>query len=208
MKINSRRNSTFIIVGVGIIFLMIVLFQWFLQEDEYALEINRFRKERNEWFRTDPQSPLPDSLKKDFDGITYFEPNGRYNVVAKFVKNPKFEYYPMPQVGDEPKKYIVAGKLEFILHGKKHSLTAFQGNEKDSKALFVPFRDETSGKTTYGGGRYLDPRLVRDRVRLDFNKAYNPFCVYNLKFVCPIPPDANRLKIPITAGEKDYKLPL
>lgn len=75
-----------------------------------------------------------------------------------------------------------------------------------AQALFVPFVDETSGKETYGSGRYLDLEQARgDDYVLDFNMAYNPYCAYNDDYVCPIPPRENKLPIEIRAGEKTYK---
>ena len=77
----------------------------------------------------------------------------------------------------------------------------------DSHRLFVPFRDLTNGTETYPAGRYLDldptPTGLYD---LDFNKAYNPYCAYNQRYDCPYPPAANRLKMPIRAGEKHARL--
>jgi uncharacterized protein (DUF1684 family) len=72
--------------------------------------------------------------------------------------------------------------------------------------LFVPFKDKTSGITSYEGGRYIDIDIpTTDEVVLDFNKAYNPYCAYNSKYSCPIPPAVNSLAIEILAGEKAYK---
>jgi uncharacterized protein (DUF1684 family) len=84
-------------------------------------------------------------------------------------------------------------------------LTAYQPNPKDSKTFFVPFRDLTSGQTTYGGGRYIDTRLAGTKVPLDFNRAYNPYCVFNYDYACPIPPEENRLPVAVEAGEKDFR---
>jgi hypothetical protein len=76
--------------------------------------------------------------------------------------------------------------------------------------LFVPFRDLTSGKETYGAGRYLDLKAGKDQTPtgkwlLDFNKAYNPWCAYSEDYACPLTPPENWLNVPIYAGEKDYK---
>jgi len=78
--------------------------------------------------------------------------------------------------------------------------------------LFVPFKDATSGKETYGAGRYLDLEPGRDRTQgekwiLDFNQAYNPWCAYSEAYNCPFVPTENWLEAPIYAGEKDYHLP-
>jgi len=78
---------------------------------------------------------------------------------------------------------------------------------QDTNLLFVPFRDGTSGKETYGGGRYFDCEIppIGNSILLDFNKAYNPYCAYNPRFSCVIPPEENRLKIKIEAGEKLFE---
>jgi uncharacterized protein len=75
--------------------------------------------------------------------------------------------------------------------------------------LFVPFRDATSGRETYGAGRYLEIELQRHAkgahtATLDFNLAYNPHCAYSSDYSCPIPPPENTLPIAITAGERAY----
>ena len=71
---------------------------------------------------------------------------------------------------------------------------------------FIPFVDAQAGKETYGAGRYLDPEVLPDgRLVLDFNLAYNPYCAYNERYSCPIPPAENRLEAVIQAGEKSYK---
>jgi uncharacterized protein (DUF1684 family) len=75
--------------------------------------------------------------------------------------------------------------------------------------LFIPFKDATSGRETYGAGRYLDLDYQRDRTPegkwiLDLNRAYNPWCAYSVDYVCPFVPLENWLKVPVYAGEKAY----
>lgn len=202
MDTNNRRNSLFIAVGAGVILGIIVLFQWVLNDDSYLIDEEKFRKQRDEFFATDPNSPVPDSLRKDFHGLKWYPINQDFKVFAKFEKNPKFEQVEMARSVAGPETYIRAGWLHFRLQGKDYVLTAFNPNERDSKTLFVPFRDATTGKTTYGGGRYIDTRLAGDAVELDFNRAYNPYCVWNFTFACPVPPEENRLAIAIEAGEQ------
>jgi uncharacterized protein (DUF1684 family) len=103
------------------------------------------------------------------------------------------------------RKMIVAGTFQFRLQGVSHRLIAYKYLDPSIKELFIPFKDLTSGVDTYGGGRYMDLEVNNNslaEVRLDFNKAYNPYCVYNENFVCPIPPKENNLLIEIRAGEK------
>jgi uncharacterized protein (DUF1684 family) len=96
------------------------------------------------------------------------------------------------------------GTLEFTLKGARRSLTAFaEADDNELRRLFVPFGDLTNGAETYQGGRYLDlDRTATGLYDLDFNRAYNPFCVFNPSYDCPIPPRENRLDIPVRAGEK------
>jgi uncharacterized protein (DUF1684 family) len=204
MGVNNRKNSTMIFVGVAVIFAIIVSFQWFLQDDAYMIEMKESREKRAEDFRNPVDSPLPDSLRQYFKGLDYYEVDKKYRVDARWEPNPKFQRYEMPRTGGKPEVYVIAGWARFKIDGVEYKLTCYNPNDKDSKTLFVPFRDATSGKTTYGGGRYIDTRTANNRVPLDFNKAYNPYCVYNYDYVCPIPPEENTLSVAIEAGEKIF----
>lgn len=102
--------------------------------------------------------------------------------------------------------------LSFTINGKPCQLTVYRSLSLASNPLyrdylFLPFTDATSGKETYGGGRYLDLRtgqIQNGKLVLDFNKAYNPYCAYKTGYACPIPPAANRLAVSIEAGEQTY----
>lgn len=107
--------------------------------------------------------------------------------------------------------YDKYGTLTFELDDKTYKLSVYQShslrnNKKYKNYLFLPFTDLTNGNETYGGGRYIDFTIPdSDVVVIDFNKAYNPYCVYSDKYSCPIPPKENHLPIKITAGIKNYK---
>jgi len=106
--------------------------------------------------------------------------------------------------------YRKYGEARFKLGGKDQVLSIFQnlGLMEDPEYedyLFVPFTDETNGSESYGGGRYLDVEMPEgDRMIINFNKAYNPYCAYNAKYSCPIPPAENHLDIEVKAGVKAY----
>ncbi|NNC85503.1 MAG: DUF1684 domain-containing protein, partial [Bacteroidia bacterium] len=107
--------------------------------------------------------------------------------------------------------YKTYAKLTFQLDGKDYQLFAYQNqkerdeNDEYKDYLFIPFTDLTNGETSYGGGRYLDMKIPKtNEVELDFNTSYNPYCCYNDKYSCPIPPMENHLLIEINAGVKDY----
>ena len=202
--LNSKRNSMFIVVGVGLLLLIIVAFQWLMTDDDYLLAEQKWRSDRDLSFKGDIDSPIPDSLRESFTKLNWYPVKREFKITATFEKNPEFERLEMPRSQGDPETYIIAGWLKFKIKGQPQRLTAYQPNPKDSKVLFIPFRDLTSPKETYGGGRYIDTRLVNDRVLLDFNRAYNPYCVYNYDFACPIPPEENRLNVEIPAGEKNF----
>jgi uncharacterized protein (DUF1684 family) len=103
-------------------------------------------------------------------------------------------------------------KLDFTLNGKPFEIFAYQlGFLLDSKEnrdnFFIPFTDEGSGEISYEGGRYLDFKtgdIVDEKLVIDFNKAYNPYCAFTTGYNCPIPPPENNLDIVIAAGEKKF----
>jgi uncharacterized protein (DUF1684 family) len=101
--------------------------------------------------------------------------------------------------------FLPAARASFAIDGKQHTITLYRGENSGPLDYFVPFRDATSGRETYGAGRYLDVSADRfGRVVLDFNDAYNPYCAYNEQWSCPLPPAENWLTVPIEAGEKSF----
>jgi len=97
--------------------------------------------------------------------------------------------------------------IRFPVDGQEQELTAFTGTltGEGSDGLFIPFREATSGRETYGAGRYLDfDEPPSEHFVLDFNRAYNPLCNYSPGFNCPIPPRENRLQVAIRAAELTY----
>jgi uncharacterized protein (DUF1684 family) len=117
----------------------------------------------------------------------------------------------MPTTTTRSPVYRRFGFVQFQLNGMEHQLTVFQNMELKKQEgytnyLFLPFRDSSSGNESYGGGRYLDLDIPKgEKILLDFNLAYNPYCVYSDRYSCPIPPEENRLKTAIRAGEKKPK---
>jgi uncharacterized protein (DUF1684 family) len=103
------------------------------------------------------------------------------------------------------------GELAFSLNGKEFKLNIYQNlglinKEGYEDYLFLPFLDETNGIESYGGGRYVDARIPEGATMIiDFNKAYNPYCAYNHKYSCPIPPKENHLDIKVLAGVRYVK---
>ncbi len=141
--------------------------------------------------------------KKNFKGLNYFPVNPVYRVKAKLIKNPAMEEVKILTYQNILKTFVRYGFLEFEINGVKCRLTAFKTPDRlDSKELFIPFKDKTSGNETYSVGRFLDAIDEGDECTIDFNLAYNPLCSYNPHWNCPIPPKENALNVRIEAGEK------
>ena len=164
------------------------------------MNIYTFRQRKDEFFRTDPASPV----EGEFEGLRYFP------VSPSFVFTPELEPFASPErlelvtsVGDV-EAYLRYGRVRFKVDGEHCTLTLFT-QEDAPEHFFVPFKDATNGRETYGAGRYLDLVLVQGKIRLDFNTAYNPYCAYSEGYRCPLPPPENRLTVVIRAGEKAYK---
>jgi len=165
-----------------------------------------WRETRDELFGSHPQSPLPPDSQAWFDGLQYwpYDPDAR--VLAE-LENLEAPEQPIETSGVEPMLFRPFARAWFELRGERlslevHWLTGYGGG------VFLPLRDSTSGKESYGGGRYvLDTMKGADlgeengRLVLDFNFAYNPSCAYDPGWVCPLAPPANRLAVPVEAGE-------
>ncbi len=176
------------------------------QHLDYPDAVQAFRKDKDEFFRTSRQSPLPTAERKGFDGLPY------YPVDESLV----FEGLGLePYTGSEPVSFQIptsdnqlrpaqrAGTFRFEVDGVPSTLTGYAFEGSESGSVFVPFLDGTSGTATYGAGRYLDLEPEEDgSYVLDFNLAYHPSCVYDARFSCPLTPAENRLSVRIEAGER------
>lgn len=168
------------------------------------------RKERDQAFKSSPDSPLTAEDKARFQGLDYFPVNPALSFRLKLNRYTVPTRIRMATNTGEVRDGLKYGYFEFTAEGQTCRLQVYRMDENDNPghaSLFVPFRDATAGHETYGGGRYLDiPENTSGMYDLDFNRAYNPFCAYRADFSCPTPPDENRLAVRITAGEKKYPL--
>lgn len=177
---------------------------------EALKEILQFQEKMNQDFKDPESSPLPDRYRMDFDGLSFFQPDTNFRVVAKLVRTPDAVPFMMPTTTDRESEEVTYGVAYFTLNGEKYQLEVYQSqelitDEKYKDYLFLPFLDKTNGEETYSGGRYIDLSIPEgDSLIIDFNRAYNPYCVYNKKYSCPIVPAVNTLPIKIRAGLKAF----
>ncbi|MBI9073302.1 MAG: DUF1684 domain-containing protein [Melioribacteraceae bacterium] len=141
-------------------------------------------------------------LVKSFTGIDRFPVDSNWQIKAKFIPFEEDSFIEIPNVLGQITKVKAPGKVVFNIDGKEYSLIPSGGTE----SLFFVFADGTSGKETYGAGRflYIPGPDENNNVILDFNKSYNPPCAFTKFATCPLPPKENYLKVDITAGEKKF----
>ena len=140
-------------------------------------------------------------FRREFTGLHWYPPKPEYRVIARFVRYATPKMITIPNILGETEKSPSEGYAAFTLNGREYHLEPVVEGDQ----LFFIFRDLTSGKETYGSGRFLYADLPKDgNVILDFNKAYNPPCAFTPYATCPLPPPQNRLQVRIEAGELNY----
>ncbi|WP_416841225.1 DUF1684 domain-containing protein [Haloferax sp. DFSO52] len=180
--------------------------------EAYIEELRAKRGEKDEFFDSHPQSPIPPAERDAFDGLDYFDPDPTYRVTASVETHADPDPVVMDTTADREVRYLRVATFRFELRDTELELGAYQQEHDDSRTLFVPFRDKTTGQQTYDGGRYMEltPDVSLDElddIVVDFNLAYNPFCAFSEAFDCPLPPEENWLPIVVPAGEKKYDAP-
>jgi len=170
----------------------------------------RWREVRHELFHSHPQSPVPHGQRQAFDGPAYFDYEPTARVLAE-IEEASPERYDIATSGEPGGSYAFTrfARAAFEFADEETALELYW-LEGYGGGLFVPFRDATAGRETYGAGRYVldtvkgaDLGVTEDgRLILDFNFAYNPSCAYDPTWVCPLAPPANRLDVAIRAGER------
>lgn len=167
-----------------------------------------FKSTRDDLFGNHSQSALKDEDRANFTGLRYYAYNPAYRVVATLDTEVEPDSYEIDAGNDGTVTIRQFGHVHFDLPTGSGDLGVFWV-EGYGGGIFIPFRDATNGKTSYGGGRYLydsikgaDLGVVDGSMVLDFNYAYHPSCYYNERWVCPLAPMQNRLNFAIEAGEQ------
>ncbi len=183
------------------------------QNSSYEKEIKDFQYELNTSYANSSTSPLTSEDIKTFKALDFFNINENFKVKATLKLTPNEPIFEMQTTTERVPLYRKYAIAYFSIDGKNFELSLYQNQEhltsmEYGHLLFLPFNDTTNGKTSYGGGRFIDieiPEKGNSSIIIDFNKAYNPYCAYNHKYSCPIPPKENTLNISIEAGVKAFK---
>jgi len=177
-----------------------------LEGKDWIRQVQDFGKGKDEFFATSHESPLAHSKTYSLKMLRYFSPDPKFEVHTILHKYDNPERVSMFTSKGTRQQFRRLGYFEFDIEGKKVKLQAYKSAERESNELFIPFRDGTSGKESYGAARYLDIEEEPDNnYFIDFNYAYNPYCAYTEEYVCPLPPKENWLEVRIPAGEMKYQ---
>jgi uncharacterized protein (DUF1684 family) len=172
---------------------------------EYVDELRTERAMKDRFMAAHPESPFVSERVPGFAGLRYFPIDEAYRVPATLERReiPSEEYLRTNRDGQAVVRHI--GDLTFSWRGRRLRLRVYHAGEGVGASVFVPFRDSTSGRESYGPGRYLTLELnPQDDYDLDFNRAFNPYCAYTDAYECAFPPAENDLPVAVRAGEKAW----
>ncbi len=191
---------------VNILFVTLI----FSQESKEVKSALKFQSKLNKEFANKEKSPFSEEEIKSFESLDFFPIDTSFivNATLEFQKNSK-PFKMETNTGRLP-VYTLYAIATFKIKDVSYKLNIYQNlklmyTDEFEDYLFLPFTDKTNANTTYGGGRYIDLEIPKgDTIVIDFNTAYNPYCAYNSKYSCPIPPKENHLNLEINAGVKAY----
>jgi uncharacterized protein (DUF1684 family) len=173
--------------------------------ETWRSDLEAARAAKEEFLREDPNSPIPADRQVEFDGLEFYPPNPDLRFELRLTSFGEPEDVEVDTTEEGSQSYQRMGQFRFEIDGSPYTLSAFRG-DPDEESLWVPFKDETNGDTTYPAGRYLDlepdDQIEGGAWVLDFNRAYSPFCAFSEAYECPLVPPENRLAVRIEAGEK------
>jgi hypothetical protein len=165
--------------------------------------LEEFRRAKDTFFASHAQSPLLPEQQDGFEGLTYYDEDPDLVFEVKLDMFDAQDVVFLSTTGGTEQSYTRWGSFTVDIDGEEVTFTVFAA--QGAGGFFLPFKDATSGEETYGGGRYVDVEaLPGERYRVDFNKAYNPYCAYNTRWSCTIPPAENHVEVAIEAGEKAF----
>ena len=182
------------------------------KKPSYEDEIKLVQYELNLQYADAEESPLTEEDLKTFKALDFFKIDESFRIEATFELTPGTPIFEMPTTTERLPLYRKYGIARFSLNGEAIELSLYQNQNLMSSVayedyLFLPFNDATNGNLSYGGGRFIDLEIPIEgstTITIDFNKAYNPYCAYNSKYSCPIPPSENTIPVEILAGVKAY----
>ncbi len=209
LKMVKNQIKIFVIILIPFIFLLESCGRNYTPEQKkYIGEIEKFRKEKDDYMKNNPDSPFNQDKSAVFHPLKYYDVNPELVFKSKLYRNTVPDTITIFGTKGEARKAIRFGFVQFKYKNKNYKLNVYKGTTKDGTDYYtIWFTDKTTGEETYGVGRYLDFDLNPDTnyvYTVDFNLAYNPYCSYSAKYSCAIPSKEDHLDIAIEAGEKNF----
>ncbi|WP_241507267.1 DUF1684 domain-containing protein [Aquimarina sediminis] len=181
-------------------------------QDSTAIKrILSFQEELNRDFSSEGTSPLTVKDLEQFKALEFFKIDTSFCILAKFVRTQYETPFIMKTTTGREPLYVKYGEAHFKFDDQTYVLNIYQNQGLKTQPeyedyLFLPFTDLTNGDTSYAGGRFIDLKIPENEsILIDFNTAYNPYCAYNDRYSCPIPPEENNLDIEVPVGVKKFK---
>jgi uncharacterized protein (DUF1684 family) len=166
-------------------------------------ELETFRRQKDHYFKTGPDSPIPHEQRDGFVGLAYYPESAGLRLLVQPEEFAEKDAIRMTTSTGGVQEYQRWGRFSFAVDQQPTALTIYYASWG---GFFVPFVDATSGNETYEAGRYLELEALEDGTFLaDFNLAYNPYCAYSEDYSCPVPPAENRITVPVRAGEMRHQ---
>ncbi|WP_162628029.1 DUF1684 domain-containing protein [Arcticibacterium luteifluviistationis] len=183
--------------GIGVIFVSAAIYSLTMNQQDFNSETLENRESYKNNMLKMEQSPVAEI--SNFNDFRYFDPKEKWKMFVDFESSPSEETFPMVMTDQSISAIKMAGYAIFTIEDKEYRLMLFDEGEH----YLLPFTDGTNGEETYGGGRYINvEKTSNNKLMIDFNEAHNFYCVYNVAFVCPVPPSENDVEARIDAGEK------
>jgi len=168
------------------------------------------REQKDIFFLSQNNSPIPFEKRQQFKGLDYYPPDPDFNFELELYEHEEKKILKIEDTQGNEREFLRWGEFRFKIGDKDCTLQAYK-SDPDEERLFVPFKDETSARETYGAGRYLDldyeaHHTADGKWILDLNNAYNPWCAYSDAYACPFIDPENWLEVEVRAGEKKYSV--
>ncbi len=181
-----------------------------MEISEWKAKIEQERKQKDMFLASHYQSPISFEDRQQFTGLDYYPPDPDYCFELELHEHEEKKILKIEDTQGNQRDFLRWGEFRFKIGDKECTLQAYK-NDAHEERLFVPFKDETSAKETYGAGRYLDldyeaHHTADGKWILDLNNAYNPWCAYSDAYACPFVDPENWLKVAVSAGEKNYSV--
>ena len=177
-------------------------------DENYLTELLNERTFKDSSMRHDPYSPFNRDTKAEYAELNYYEPVSEFIFTSKLYEYDAIDTVDVFGTRGELRRVLKLGYFELNYRSDGHKVNMYKAFGRDGTPYYsIWFTDKTTGKETYGVGRYLDFEYEDDPdhiYTIDFNRAYNPYCAYSAKFTCPIPREEDYIDFEIKAGEKNF----